>query len=158
MPAPRNDIVRELLEIAARAIEAEGRGTFEQVALRRAVSDVYYAVFHALCALCAEELGGHDRGALVEPIYRSVEHASARRRLGSAEGRGLGEEVERVGALFALLQEQRSAADYGPPHVLVSRREARALLAQAREAVQLLGSLDPSVRKRLAILLIAKPR
>ena len=122
------------------------------------VSTAYYAVFHALCAICADELVGWGT-TVHEPIYRSLDHGIALDRLRSADALQISGSLKKIGLLFKNLQEWRHKADYSPPQALLSQRQAQALLEEAREAIKLIEALSPrDERRRLAILLIAKPR
>ena len=50
-----------------------------QALLRRAVSTVYYAMFHALAANAADLLMGTSRGPAWHRVYRSLDHGRARK-------------------------------------------------------------------------------
>jgi hypothetical protein len=126
--------------------------------MRRAVSSAYYALFHALCYVCADQLVGWSKGRVLEPLYRSLDHSTARTRLKSPAAKAIAPQLERIGIEFAILQEQRYFADYGPPAALLSRGFALTLIGQAREAIALLESLDAEARLNLAVLLIARQR
>ncbi|MEH3145538.1 MAG: hypothetical protein PGN34_09335 [Methylobacterium frigidaeris] len=156
-PLPR-PLIHDLIEIAESLANQQGRPLLRQTALRRAVSSAYYAVFHAVCAVCADELVGRSKVALSEPIYRSIDHGLARKRLNGPAVRPIDPSLPRVGVIFAELQEQRHAADYSPPQPLFSRTRALALIDQAREAVRLIEALETGQRQQLAILLIGRQR
>lgn len=128
--------------------------------MRRAVSTAYYALFHALARLCADELVGraYARTAGYARVYRALDHASARRALRSQEAAQLGSAVGRIGLAFAELQQERHRADYDPSSFGYMFDETRAVVAKAREAVALLASLEPSVRRTLATLILFKAR
>ncbi len=52
----------DLLETAARLLSLRRlRGRPKQADLRRAISTAYYAVFHALCRMCADSLTGKGK-------------------------------------------------------------------------------------------------
>ena len=70
-----------LLEQADGLIVPPGGGAPRQADLRRAISNAYYAVFHAVVTQAADELVGKTnrttpRYALV---YRSIDHSSLRK-------------------------------------------------------------------------------
>ena len=158
MPRLGNPLVYDLIEIAATLTDVAGRQNLRKAALRRGVSAAYYAVFHALCFVCASELVGWGRGEDLEPIYRSVEHGGARRRLTGKEAARVGREVLAIGANLAILQDRRHLADYAPPALPVSRNWASESLTLATETIAAIERLDDVQRRRLAILLIARPR
>ena len=62
----------------ARALAEIDKRRPRLASLRRAVSTAYYALFQALCELCAAELVGWDKPwSSFTPIFRSVEHVHA---------------------------------------------------------------------------------
>ena len=152
--------VYDLLEVAEELAGGTGAHGFRQASMRRAVSTAYYAVFHALCYVCADGLVCWSaKPELLEPIYRSVDHGTARRILTGEAARRISPALLRLGDVFANLQKQRHGADYLPPRIVLNGRgETLALIAQAREAVELIETLDSDARRTLAVLLIAKPR
>jgi len=147
-----------------------GHARPRQAALRRAVSTSYYALFQALCELTARNLvGWKTPWDGFTPIFRSIEHARARVILGTSRNpHPLGAEVEKVGIAFKELQDAREWADYSPePHFdrqrvengpYFSRAEALRFVGIARDAVERLNALDEGTQKRLAALLVARPR
>ena len=155
LPAP---LVGHMIAAADTLARQPGSPTFRQACMRRAVSSAYYAVFHALCFICADELVGWSRTAVLPPIYRSLDHGTARKKLTGNEARGIAPEVKRIGDLFALLQEQRHAADYSPPAPLFDPKRTFALIDDARDAIALIEALGSESRLRLAVLLVARQR
>ena len=141
-----------------------------QAALRRAVSTSYYALFQALCELTARNLvGWRTPWEAFTPVFRSIDHARARAVLGSHRlPHPLGDQVKSIGNAFTELQDAREWADYNPePHFdrhrvqngpNFTRAEALRLVGIARDAVELLNALDEETQKKLAALLIARPR
>ena len=160
MAVSRNPLVHDLLEIAEGLAGQDGRPSLRQAGLRRAVSTAYYALFHALCTVCADGLVRWSRTDLVAKTYRSLDHGLARRKLAALAAKAdKGAVVRRIGVVFGDLQDSRNDADYERPMVLFSRSEAMVLIGQAREAVELLAALDEDARRRLAVeLLVAKAR
>ena len=155
LPGP---LIQGLLAVAENLAEAPGIAAFRQASMRRGVSTAYYALFHALCATCSDELVGWSKTRTLPPIYRSLDHGVALKRLRSREAKLIDDRIERIGALFASLQEQRHAADYAPPSALFSRMQTLALIDEARDAIVLIESLDAKARLELAVLLIARQR
>lgn len=155
IPGP---LVSDLIATAELLATSAGQPTFRQACMRRAVSGAYYAVFHALCAVCSDALVGWSKTKSLAPIYRSLDHGTVLKKLRSREARQIDERIERFAFLFGSLQEQRHAADYAPPSPLFSRTQTLTLISDAREAVALLSELDAPVRLDIAILLIARQR
>lgn len=156
----QNPLVRDLLDLADGLARQGGRPSFRQAALRRAVSTAYYALLHALCTVCSDGLVRWNRTDLVDRTYRALDHGTARRRMASiASGAASGAPIKRVSANFGLLQDHRNDADYERPRVLFSRVRTLLLIADAREAIDLLSALDEDARRRLSVeLLVAKGR
>lgn len=155
----RYKIVRELIASAYERIDgASGRPN--QTALRRAVSDSYYAVFHAVCYTMAEGLVGWSSTPweIVEPIYRSLDHQEAKKRFSSPEVLSLGPEVKRIGEILRELMKERYTADYDPRPFQSGKAATLARVVQAQEAVDLIEALPKRISKQLAVLLIAKQR
>lgn len=155
LPGP---LVAGLLTVAEQLAQGSGPAAVRQASMRRGVSSAYYALFHALCTLCADELVGWSKSRSLPPIYRSLDHSVVLKKLRSREARLIDPSIETIGSLFQNLQEKRHAADYAPPSALFSRTEALALLDEARDAIALIEGLDSKARLDLAILLLARPR
>jgi hypothetical protein len=154
-----NPLVYDPLEVADALAGQTGRRNLQKAAMRRAVSSAYYAVFHGLCFICARNLGVWTRdAALMEPIYRLLDHGHVRKRLTGRDVAELEPAVVEIGAAFAELQALRHVADYSPPSLEVHRAETRNTVARARKAVADLESLNDDQRRRLAVLLITKTR
>jgi uncharacterized protein (UPF0332 family) len=149
----------ELLEIADELVRRETRRP-RQASLKRAISTAYYALFHRLCLLCADELVGWTRPwDLVTPIYRTMDHGTAKRLFQQTrDGQLLGQAVSDIGKVFQLLQEQRHIADYDPRPLSFGRAEVIDLISQARQATDAIERLQPDTKLRLAIYLAAKHR
>ncbi|HEY8162720.1 MAG: hypothetical protein ACR650_04110 [Methylocystis sp.] len=127
---------------------------------RRAVSTAYYAVFHALARLCADELLGSERETRnskdYERIYRALEHKTLRSVFQNApkDNRAL----RQIGDRVVLLQSKRHDADYLPARHVFSKAESLDLIASARSAVTLIGKLSAEERRALAVRLIIRDR
>lgn len=152
-------MVDDLIDIADELARREP-GRPRQASLRRAVSSAYYGLFHALAGLCADELIGWSQPwEVFTPVYRSLDHASAKKLFQQArDGRLLGPEVAAIGRVFILLQEQRHTADYNPEPLAFGRAGVLELVAQSREAIRALRALPRERRLKLAVHLVAKPR
>jgi hypothetical protein len=137
-----------LLDRAERLI-ASARGAPRQVDLRRAISDAYYALFHAASAAVADEFVGTSKQSspLYGLVYRRIEHRPLRqlcedisRRMIPSKylpyfpQRGPGGGVLEFAAAVADLQPKRHAADYDPA-LRVSVSDARLAIDTARRAV-----------------------
>ncbi len=152
----------------ARAIAALDKGRPRQASLRRAVSTAYYALFQALCEMCADELVGWGKPwESFTPIFRAVEHGRAAQTL-SQRNLANTPELQRIGYVFKELQAAREWADYNPeprPKFELeanasrfTRSEALTFIELAEEAVQILDHLAAGERLKLATRLVAKTR
>ena len=84
-----------------------------QARLRRAVSTVYYAMFHSLAATAADLLAGEARNPAWHRVCRSLEHGQARR--ACQQARAMGEfpaDIRKFARMFVESQEARQQADY----------------------------------------------
>jgi uncharacterized protein (UPF0332 family) len=127
---------------------------------RRAVSTAYYAVFHALAKLCAENLL-HSVARNTDEysrVYRALEHGSLKTAFGKEPLRDHAE-LRKIGDLVVPLQSERYRADYLPPIKNVfSQQETRKLLEQARQAVSQIEALNSQDRRTLATCLLFRAR
>jgi uncharacterized protein (UPF0332 family) len=123
---------------------------------RRAVSTAYYAVFHALAKLCAENLlHSVDRTSdEYSRVYRALEHGSLKTAFGREPLRDH-VVLRKIGDLVVALQSERYRADYLPPVKNVfSQQEIRKLTDQARLAVSEIEALNSQDRCTLATCLL----
>jgi hypothetical protein len=147
----------DLLDIAAHLAQLE-EGKPRQASLRRAISSAYYALFHALAALCANKLVGYSKPWNVyAPIYRTLDHGRAKdvfKRMLA----GYGPEIANIGQTFILLQERRHTADYDPLPLRIGRAETLDLIEQAKQAISRLDALNEDERLLIATQLVARTR
>lgn len=96
-------MVDDLLDLAEHLAQLEPTRP-KQASLRRAVSTAYYALFHALAGLCADELIGWDKPwSVFTPIYRSLDHGAVKKYFVQKR---LDAIVAPTGNIFVLLQEE----------------------------------------------------
>ncbi len=151
-------IYDDLLELADHLARREIRRP-KQASLRRAISTAYYAVFHALAYLCADELVGWNKPwEVFTPIYRALDHSAARKLfVQDRNGETYGEDVAEIGRIFVVLQQQRYAADYDP-EFSSSREKTLELVRLARQAVEAMLRLNADKQLLLAVHLIGRRR
>ncbi len=154
-----NTPAADLLEVAAMLAAQKGRQNLRKAAMRRPVSSAYYAAFHELCDVGADQIGvrakGHD---LREPVYRMLDHGIARARLTGREAAAISPDILRIGTLCKDLQEARPSADYTSSAMTVSKDWTLTQIAEARRIVELIETLTPEDRLKLAILPSVKAR
>jgi hypothetical protein len=132
----------------------------KEVYLRRAVSDAYYALFHALALLCADQLIGvtlRNCGAW-RRVYRGLEHGKAKNEFLRNDVKALDPAIDRISAAFVQLQDERHSADYDPVSPLRRRSDVEPLVLLAEAAINDVQSLTPDLGRELAAILIVKAR
>ena len=150
----RNDLIKR-----ART-GLQGTRRVRSVFLRRSVSDAYYALFHALAALCADHLVGVTKrnSEAWRRVYRGLDHARVREEFRRKDVVNMDLAVGRVAAAFVQLQEARHAADYDPLNILRRRSDAEAWIGIAETAVADLDGLPDDLVLDLAACLLMKRR
>jgi hypothetical protein len=148
-----------LLQVACELSKRTGRRPREAF-MRRAVSTAYYAMFHALARLCADQLIGgiHVRTMAWGRVYRALDHKATKTTMRSAEAAGLAPAIAAFGEAFAVLQERRIQADYDPVPFRYYFNETSSLIDLAKTAIEGLDSLGPDERRALAALLLFRQR
>jgi len=161
-----------LFDQADRLIAPQGRGAPRQADLRRAISNVYYGLFHAIVANATDDLVGSTqrqtpRYAL---IYRYVEHKSLRTLCEDvkkpslpakysklAPTGGFGPDLIAVSTAVLDLQEKRHLADYDPLF-RVGISDAALAVATGRTALIRFRNAPGEPRKVFLSLLVFSPR
>lgn len=125
---------------AAEALLASNKGRPTAASRNRAVSTVYYAMFHCLAQDCADLLIGRtsatrSAGAWRQ-VYRSLEHGLAKTQCTRKQMMSkFPKEIADFGELFVAMQGRRHQADYDPlmrftkSSVALSLEEARRTIA-----------------------------
>ena len=108
-----------LLEIAQRLAQGQSPRRPRETELRRAISTVYYALFHTLAICCANMLVGSTRASRSQSAwrqaYRALKHGQAKKRcMNQAVMRQFAGSPRIWGVLLAAMQEERERADYDP--------------------------------------------
>lgn len=148
----------DLLDIARRL--ADGSPT--QTDLRRAVSSVYYAVFHTICQSNADTLVGdnpQDRDESAwRQAYRALEHGYARRRCQQVlSGGRFSPPIQRLAGFVAVIQDLRHRADYDPDATF-SQQEVVTAVAQAEDAIAAFRSVPARERRAFAVFVLMRER
>jgi hypothetical protein len=126
---------------------------------RRAVSTAYYAVFHALAKLCADELlgGTEPRSDEYVRVYRALEHGTLKTVFKTPPLNGI-VDLQRIGNRVVVLQSERIRSDYLPSQALYTRDECSGLVQSAKSAVRAIAALSQGDRRALAVSLLFKNR
>ena len=152
----------------ARLLARIDKGRPRQASLRRSVSTAYYALFQAICEVCAAELVGWGKPwEAFTPIFRSLDHS---RVLEALRNPSMADKPELVRLSFAFgeLKAAREWADYNPeprprygagkPPKSYTRSESLTLIELAEEAIILLDRIDKPTRLKLAVRLVTKSK
>jgi hypothetical protein len=128
--------------------------------MRRAVSTAYYAMFHAICRLCADGLVGgiHARTAPYLRVYRALDHAGAKKTLRSKDAGDLHPSIAAFGDAFAVLQQMRHRADYDPVPFRYYFDDTKSYVDLAQSAIRGTYAVGQEDRRALATLLLFKVR
>lgn len=107
------------LIVAAEILLASNRRRPTATSLKRAISSIYYALFHSLARDCADLLigtSGADRSeAAWRQVYRSLDHGFVKTQCGKKDMlRKFPRPIVDFGDLFVSMQRQRHQADYDP--------------------------------------------
>ena len=151
-------ISNDLLDIARRL--AEGNPT--QTDLRRAVSSVYYALFHAICQSNADTLVGddsipHDQLAWRQ-TYRALEHGYARQRCFMARHNPrFTQPIQTLADYFTTVQGYRHQADYDPD-TNFDLQEVLVTIAQIDEIIADFRAAPTPERRAFAVYVLMRER
>jgi uncharacterized protein (UPF0332 family) len=150
-------MVERLLALAEELAEKSGKSLTLK---RRAVSTAYYAVFHTLAKLCADELLGSGSDARSEEyirVHRSLEHGTLKTAFKTAP---LNQTValQKIGNRVVRLQSERIRSDYLPSQQLYTKDQCRALVESAKSTIAAITALPRSDRRSLVVSLLFKSR
>ena len=135
-------------------------GRPRQTMLKRAVSNAYYAMFHALCRSNANTIVGTSPAPTYTQewsrTYRALEHRFASDRMNRhSTGRPLA--LQDFATVFTILQEHRHRADYDPEAAYL-RREVTSLIDRAETATQAFLASSAADRRALATIVLLRDR
>ena len=109
----------DLLTTAEKIVAPDGPGRPLTTHIRRAVSTVYYALFHGIAASNANMLVGTRRARKYSKeawnrVYRALSHRQAANRCESPEIDRFSLEIQDVAYYFCFFQVLREISDYSP--------------------------------------------
>lgn len=127
--------------------------------LRRAVSTIYYAMFHSLCYSNADSLVGSQfrNDYFWVKVYRALNHNVAKKKCEKIGGRGFDKKLERFAKQFCQLQPKRHAADYDP-WVAIKHKEVLADLMVTEYCMNGLHRVSRANLIELAVYLLFTDR
>lgn len=142
----------------ARSSLNSGKGRPNGAFLRRAVSDSYYALFHALAAACADQLVGVNQRKSPPwcRLYRSLDHSKLKADFETILRHEIGL-LPLIARIFITLQQERHGADYDP--IWSKKRiDVSALIDKAEAALLALEQLADDDLLQLSSTLVARTR
>ena len=160
-----------LLDQSEVLIRNSRRGAPRQADLRRAISNSYYALFHAILCDAADDFvgGGRRQSARYAMVYRSVSHKQlrtlcddlAKTKLPAkyaicTPAGGFGADIVAVAIAFSELQEKRHVADYDPL-ARIRMSDARQAVATSKAALVRLGTANKTKKKAFLSLVVFDP-
>lgn len=155
-------IADDLLGIARRLAQGGGGQPPSQTDLRRAVSSVYYAMFHAVAQSNADTLVGDDpleRDQMAwRQVYRALEHGYARQRCRQvASSSRFSIPIQRLADYFALAQNRRHRADYDPDEAF-TEQETLTAITEAGQHIAALLATPSRERRAFAVYILMRER
>lgn len=151
---------KDLLCVAEGLINTNG-GEPQQVHLRRAVSSVYYALFHYLAEICADSfIGASDverKSEAWRQVYRSLEHGLAKKACGAASGINFPTAIKNYAALFGTYQDKRHKADYDP-FISFSKKDVADMIGEVQQTLEDFERVDIKHRKTFSAFVLLKKR
>jgi hypothetical protein len=153
-------VIDDLLRIADDLAGHGSAGRPRQAYLRRSLSTTYYAVFHALAKMCADELIGVTQVGS-DPwvrVYRALDHGAAKNALNQPAIHALDPAAKAFSLAFIELQERRHTADYDPRPFPFGRKATQGYVRQARQAIASLNRLTSEQRRIVATAVLLKSR
>lgn len=140
-----------LLDIA-RGLSSSHYRRPRQSDLRRAISTIYYALFHVACKNCADSFVGR-RGPgnkAWRQVYRSIHHGNAKERYSRKDTNLFPQPIINFANEFIQLQAKRHEADYDP-QAKFTRSEVLNYLSTAEVAIDEFYTIDVQDRKAFAV-------
>ncbi len=150
-------MIERLLALAEELAE---KSTGSPTLRRRAVSTAYYALFHALAELCAQELLGPEtsrRSQEYVRIYRSLDHGTLKKAFLAPPLNGI-PALQKIGNRVVRLQSERIRSDYLPQQSIYTTEQSIDLVKSARATLLSVGKLSHEDRRTLAVHLLFKNR
>lgn len=134
-----------------------------QADLRRAVSSAYYAMFHALCELSADNFIGTPHVDRCErawkQTYRAMNHRDANKACIKCENPryGFPSEITSFARYFKTMQELRHSADYDPI-TKFHKADVQAQISSCKAAIKDLNQLNGRHKSAFAAIMLFKTR
>ena len=148
---------RDLMETARRLAQPSAAQP-TQADLRRAVSTVYYALFHCLATAAADLLTGSSHSPEWHQVYRALEHGKAKRACQQQEAmQAFPMEIRSFAKAFVELQGARHEADYALEGQYL-KPDVLAIITRAEEVIGRFEQADVRHRRSFAVHVLFKRR
>ncbi|MDP6954285.1 MAG: hypothetical protein QGF53_16150 [Alphaproteobacteria bacterium] len=169
MTVPISD---QLVAQAELLIDTRDSDPPSQADLRRAISNAYYAVFHAIASQAADAVVGKAsrKRPRYELVYRSIDHSRLKKICAEVKKplpqqklmkyvpkKGFGQHLTALAAAVIDLQERRNLADYDPQY-RVEKSDAIMAISTCRDALERFGKANAAARNSFLYLLLFSPR
>ena len=158
---PKEIDAMDLVYVALELIKPRP-GRPKQAILRRAMSSVYYALFHCLAASNANALVGgpsskRSDGAWTQ-VYRALNHTTARKRCSNQQlMKRFPCVVQEYADMFCARQIDRHEADYDPNRQFV-RDDVKWAVIEALAAIIEFRKVETRYRRSFAVYLLLEMR
>lgn len=149
-----------LLETAQYLTGRQSIGRPRQVDLKRAISTVYYALFHALALCCADTLATQTRrgNPAWQQAYRAIEHGHVKKQcMNKAVITRFSQELQDFGKWFVYMQILRHRADYDPV-ARFTRSEVLDHLGSVEDIIKAFSRVSLNERREFAIFVLFQIR
>lgn len=148
-------LYEDLLQIALRTLFLDNDTHLSKGEIGRAVSTIYYSVFHAACQNTADCIVGNSEKARNDPAwlqsYRAVEHGYLKNQcLNIAKMDRFSENIQNFGQTVPILQGSRHKADYDPT-CDINLNDAQHLANTAKIAIEDLFHAHVDERRSFAV-------
>lgn len=155
-------IADDLLDIARRLAQGNGSQPPSQTDLRRAVSSIYYALFHAIAQSNADTLVGDDPlrrdQSAWRQAYRALEHGYARQRCRQAgSSTRFSVPIQDLADYFVFAQKRRHRADYDPD-VNFAQHEIMPAITEAGDYIAAFRATLTQERRAFAVHILMRER
>ena len=129
--------------------------------LRRAISSIYYAMFHCLTTNNADRIVGSSASARDRPVwvqtYRALQHSTAKNRCKDRMVRQFPQGICDFAEVFETMHELRETADYNPD-ALFSVDEVWYWLEVVHSVIKRFEATPPHHRRAFAAYLLLPNR
>jgi uncharacterized protein (UPF0332 family) len=151
----------DLIEVATVLVENNHKRP-TQACLKRAISSLYYAIFHSLARSCANSFIGGAIAGVATPAwqrtYRSLDHGAAKKAFqNTGQIAAYSDEIRAFCVTFVRMQQRRHDADYDP-YSRFRKSEVLADLQQVKEAISKFERCKLSERRAFAAYALLKTR